>query len=162
LKEEGNSIQVLDILKERNDRYFQVDFLKAIMIFLVIFDHTVPWELKNFMGVALWERISIPIFLVIMGFNMGLSFKKTGEISLKKLYSRRYLKKKFWRYIFPFLVLYMISTIFGLIVYEFNFELLWFGQHYDAVYGHWRWDMVHLLISMALEIGLYLYYSGQF
>jgi hypothetical protein len=148
IKEEVITTQVLDNLKERDHSYFQVDLLKAAMIFLVIFDHTVPWELKNFMGVALWERISIPIFLIIMGFNMGYSFKRTGEKSLKKLYSRKYFIKKFWRYFFPFLVLYIISTIFGLIVYDFNFELLWFGQHYDAVYGHWRWDMVHLLICI--------------
>jgi len=150
MKEEGFSTDILDKLKESNHSYFRVDFLKALMIFLVIFDHTVPWQLKNYMGVALWERISIPMFLVIMGFNMGLSFKRTGETSLKKLYSRNYFKKKFWRYIFPFLVLYMISTIFGLIVYEFNFELLWFGQHFDVLANppHYRWDIIHLLIGI--------------
>ncbi len=141
MKEEAFSTQVSYKLKESNHRYFQVDLLKTVMIFLVIFDHTFPWDLKNYMGVALWERISIPMFLVIMGFNMGVSFKKTGETSLKKLYSRSYFKKKFWRYIFPYLVLYMVSTIFGLIVYDFNFELLW--SNYRS-----RWNILHLLICI--------------
>ncbi|MBY9016738.1 MAG: hypothetical protein KGD68_13685 [Candidatus Lokiarchaeota archaeon] len=68
--------------------YFQLDFLKAIMIFLVIFDYTIPWDpIKNELGVALWERISIPVFLVITGFNIGLSFRRVENPSLRKLYS---------------------------------------------------------------------------
>ncbi len=100
------------------------------------------------MGVALWERISIPVFLIIMGFNMGHSFKKTGEKKLIKLYSFNYFKTKFWRYIFPFLVLYIISTVIGLIIYDFDFELMWYGQDFDSIYGRWRWDIVHLLIGI--------------
>ena len=94
------------------------------------------------------ERISIPMFLVIMGFNMGLSFKRTGETSLKKLYSWKYFKSKFWRFIFPFLVLYAISTIIGLINYDFDLESMWYGQHYDSIHGIWRWDVAHLLIGI--------------
>jgi len=74
--------QTTEILKVNSEKekkhasFFQVDVLKTIMIFLVIFDHTIPWDIKDHLGVALWERISIPVFLVIMGFNMGLSFQK--------------------------------------------------------------------------------------
>lgn len=93
-----------ELIEINKESYFQVDFLKALMIFLVIFDHTIPWTVKGMMGVALWERISIPVFLVIMGFNMGLSLRRRGETSLKKLYSRSYFKRKFWRYVFPFLI----------------------------------------------------------
>ncbi|MFX0144942.1 MAG: acyltransferase family protein [Candidatus Hodarchaeota archaeon] len=137
-----------DELEKPNYNFFQIDLLKAVMIFLVIFDHTYPWALKNFMGVALWERISIPVFLVIMGFNMGLSFKRSGETSLRKLYSRNYFKKKFWRYIFPFLILYVVSTIIGLMMYNFDLEAMWYGQHYNTIYGYWRWDVAHLLIGI--------------
>ena len=59
----------LETVKDGSKDYFQIDFLKVVMIFLVIFDHTIPWTLKGDIGVALWERISIPVFLVIMGFN---------------------------------------------------------------------------------------------
>ena len=89
---------------KNNTHYFAIDLLKALMIFLVVFDHTYPWDLKNAMGAQLWERISIPIFLVIIGFNMALSFNRKGEKSLKKLYSKKYFKQKFWRYIYPFLI----------------------------------------------------------
>ncbi|MFX0006506.1 MAG: acyltransferase family protein [Promethearchaeota archaeon] len=148
MKEDDFSIEKFEEFDKKNHRFFQIDILKAVMIFLVIFDHTYPWDLKNFMGVALWERISIPVFLVIMGFNMGLSFKQTGETSLRKLYSWNYFKKKFWRYIFPFFILYIVSTITGLIRYNFDLEAMWYGQHYDIVHGYWRWDVAHLLIGI--------------
>ncbi len=115
----------LDAINSRENKkdFFQIDFLKAVMIFLVIFDHTIPWTIKDNIGVALWERISIPVFLVILGFNMGLSFERKGETSLKKLYSS-YFNRKYWRYIHPFLFLYLISSIFGLIYYRFNPEAM--------------------------------------
>ena len=115
--------------EESRRNYFQVDFLKAAMIFLVIFDHMVHWDVKNEIGVAFWERISIPVFLVIMGFNMGISFQRKGDLSLKELYSWRYFKSKILRYVVPFLVLYGFSTFIGLILYQFNITAMYQGQY---------------------------------
>ncbi|MFX0025432.1 MAG: acyltransferase family protein [Candidatus Hermodarchaeota archaeon] len=134
---EINKITKLDLIEmekevsvESTDHYFQVDFLKAAMIFLVIFDHIVDWEIKSEIGVSLWERISIPVFLVIMGFNMGLSFKRHEATTLRELYSWRYFKSKILRYIVPFLVLYAFSTLLGLVLYQFNIIDMWYGQNY--------------------------------
>ncbi|MFX1312058.1 MAG: acyltransferase family protein [Promethearchaeota archaeon] len=117
---------------ESKDYYFQVDFLKAVMIFLVIFDHMVAWSVKDYIGVALWERISIPIFLVLLGFNMGNSFKQKGDLTLKQLYSKEYFKRKFFRYIVPFLTLYFITTIYGFIWYKFDITTMYHGQYYPS------------------------------
>jgi len=114
----------------RKEQLFQIDFLKAAMIFLVIFDHFVDWNIKREIGVSLWERISIPVFLVIIGFNMGLSFQREGTKTLKELYSWNYFKKKFFRYLVPFLILYMGSTFIGLFLYSFDFEAMYYGQFY--------------------------------
>ena len=119
-----------DTLKETDNHYFQVDFLKAAMIFLVIFDHIVSWNIKYEIGVMFWERISIPIFLVIMGFNMGLSFQRKGDLSLKELYSWKYFKSKIIRYIVPFLILYGVSTFIGLFMYGFDISAMYNGQYY--------------------------------
>ncbi len=104
------------------------------MIFLVIFDHFVHWNIKGDIGVALWERISIPVFLVILGFNMGLSFKRQGATTLKQLYSWSYFKKKILRYIVPFLILYAASTFIGLFIYGFDFIAMYDTQ-YSPSYG---------------------------
>jgi peptidoglycan/LPS O-acetylase OafA/YrhL len=104
--------------QEKNGKnFFQIDILKAIMICFVIFDHAVHSTLRFRWGAELWERMAIPVFLIIMGFNMGKSFKRKGNASLKELYSRSYFKSKFWRYIFPFLIFYTISTIIGFVIY---------------------------------------------
>jgi hypothetical protein len=127
-----SKVQTIDQshLDTTKTNYFQIDFLKAIMIFLVIFDHMVAWNLKSEIGVALWERISIPVFLVILGFNMGLSLRKQEDATLKELYSRSYFKKKLIRYLVPFLILYAASTFIGLVIYDFNFEAMYYGQYY--------------------------------
>ena len=119
-----------EILEESGKSFFQIDFLKAAMIFLVIFDHMVAWGVKSEIGVTLWERISIPVFLVIMGFNMGISFQRKGVSTLKELYSWSYFKSKILRYIVPFLVLYGFSTLIGLIFYQFNITLMYQGQYH--------------------------------
>ena len=109
-----------DIAKD-SPNFFQVDFLKTFMIAFVIIDHSVLRSLLWGAGAELWERMSIPVFLIILGFNMGNSFAKKGEQSLKELYSWEYFKKKFWRFIFPYIILYIVSTMAGFIIYEENF-----------------------------------------
>ncbi|MFX0141932.1 MAG: acyltransferase family protein [Candidatus Hodarchaeota archaeon] len=131
-----------EMLKKEKVNYFQIDVLKAAMIFLVIFDHMVSWGVKSEIGVALWERISIPVFLVIMGFNMGISFQEKGDLSLKKLYSWNYFKSKILRYIVPFLVLYAFSTLIGLILYRFNIVAMYEGHFSRSGHG-----IIHLFIG---------------
>ena len=125
---EQEEISVSSGLEERTS-FFQIDFLKAVMIFLVIFDHFVYWDIKREIGAALWERISIPVFLVIMGLNMGLSFKREGATTLKQLYSWSYFKKKILRYLVPFLILYAASMFIGWFMYGFDFIAMYDTQY---------------------------------
>ena len=93
--------------------YFQLDVLKAIAIAFVVMDHSLTWEIKGSLGSIFWERLSIPFFLLVMGFNMGLSFKHRGVTGLRDLYTRGYFHRKFNRYVFPFIVLYVGSLVLG-------------------------------------------------
>ncbi|MFW9897040.1 MAG: acyltransferase family protein [Candidatus Thorarchaeota archaeon] len=136
MSNENQTSQLVLVEKEKEkllkseERFFQIDLLKTLMIFLVIFDHVVSWGIKGEIGVALWERICIPVFLVIMGFNMGVSFQRKGALSLRTLYSWSYFKSKILRYIVPFLILYGFSTLIGLIVYGFDITAMWHFQYY--------------------------------
>jgi len=121
MNENDKDPQDFNILEEKSNYFFQVDFLKALMILLVIIDHSLAYSATPGLGLQLWERIAIPIFLIIMGFNMGKSFVKEGEKSLKELYSWNYFKKKFWRYVYPYIVLYFVGIIFGFILYGTTF-----------------------------------------
>ena len=62
-------------VKQERPYFFQLDVLKAIAIAFVVMDHSLYWDVKAAMGSLFWERLSIPFFLIIMGFNMAYSFK---------------------------------------------------------------------------------------
>ncbi len=135
-KEQESQLIQTEMDKRTTDetRYFQIDTLKAIMIFLVIFDHIVDWSVKSFIGVTLWERISIPVFLIVMGFNIAKSIQTSGKTTLRELYSWDYFKRKIIRYIIPFLVLYVFSTFIGLFIYGFDITAMYQNQ-YSPLHG---------------------------
>ena len=116
-------------IEKHEGNYFQVDLLKAFMIAFVILDHALGYTSKWGFGLELWERMSIPIFLIVMGFNMGKSFKRGNQKTLKELYSLDYFKKKFWRFVFPYLIFYIISTTVGFLIYGASFP--------DTFYDDW-------------------------
>ncbi|QEE15662.1 acyltransferase family protein [Promethearchaeum syntrophicum] len=97
--------------------FFQVDIMKAWMIFLVILDHSTTHDFLVQFGSPLWERIAIPGFIIVMGFNLGISFKEKGITTLKEAYSKEYFILKMKRYIIPYIILYFIQTIIFLLVY---------------------------------------------
>ena len=142
LRNEHSSGIEKKVISKTEHYYFQIDFLKAVMIFLVIFDHIVSWGIKNDIGVALWERISIPVFLVIIGFNMGLSFQRRGVLKLRELYSWKYFKSKILRYIIPYLILYAVSTFIGLFIYGFDLSEMYHSQYYP------HWGFMNLFIGI--------------
>ncbi len=108
---EGELEQTIEL---KRPYYFQLDALKAIAIAFVIMDHSLTWEIKGAMGSLFWERLSIPFFLIVMGFNMAYSFKYSGASTLRELYSWEYFKRKFKRYVVPFAVLYVGSILVGM------------------------------------------------
>ncbi len=106
---------------KKEGNFFQIDLLKAIMIAFVIIDHAIGYTNYRGLGYELWERMSIPVFLIILGFNMGKSFQRQGDQSLKKLYSWNYFEKKLLRFVFPYLIFYIVSTTMGFIIYGASF-----------------------------------------
>jgi hypothetical protein len=141
-----NSVQLENEEGKKHRNYFQVDILKTLMIFLVIFDHTIPWSIKDNLGVALWERISIPVFMVILGFNFGKSFQSKKTPILESYYTREYFWSKIFRFIIPFLILYIVSTIIGGFIYGFNIDLIKAGQW--AIPGGSRYNDLNLLLGI--------------
>lgn len=115
-------VELEQTVEPKRPNYFQLDVLKAIAIAFVIMDHSLTWEIKGAMGSLFWERLSIPFFLIVMGFNMAYSFRYSGASTLRELYSWEYFKRKFIRYLIPFAVLYMGSILVGMAtgVWTFN------------------------------------------
>lgn len=142
--QESNQINKLDFEEEEKGKnFFQIDLLKAIMIAFVILDHALGYTSRAGLGSELWERMSIPMFLIILGFNMGKSFAREGDTSLKKLYSFSYFKKKFWRFIFPYIIFYIVSTSIGFFIY---------GASFPETF-HENWFLEYILFQKSLLEG---------
>jgi len=110
-----------DVDLKTSNNYFQVDIMKTWMIFLVILDHSTTHDFLGQYYSALWERIAIPGFIVVMGFNLGISFNEKGITTIKEAYSKKYFVSKMKRYIIPYIILYFIQGIIYLIVH-LNFQ----------------------------------------
>ncbi|TFG33322.1 acyltransferase [Candidatus Thorarchaeota archaeon] len=140
--------------------YFQLDILKALAIAFVVMDHSLTWELKGSIGSLFWERLSIPFFLIVMGFNMGLSFKYREVGNLRGLYTNEYFKRKIIRYVFPFFVLYMISVLLGLFFgYLDSSEYLLLG--YLPFWGPGNWFIPLLFGSILIFPAVYWAFKRQ-
>lgn len=140
--------------------FFQLDVLKAIAIAFVVMDHSLTWEIKGAMGSTFWERLSIPFFLIVMGFNLAYSFKYSGATTLRELYSKAYFKGKIARYVFPFAVLYMGSIVIGLYT-----GLLNFNEHtllgFLPFWGPGNWFIALLFGSIVVFPALYWLFEKQ-
>ena len=100
-------------LSKEKPYYFQLDVLKAIAIAFVVMDHSLTWEIKGVLGSIFWERLSIPFFLIVMGFNMANSFEYREHKNFKDLYSLDYFRRKLKRYVLPFAILWLASLALG-------------------------------------------------
>ena len=141
---ESNQINSLNLEEgKKRKNFFQIDLMKGVMISFVILDHALS---SYGPGFELWERMAIPVFLIILGFNMGKSFKRGGKSSLKELYSLSYFKKKFWRYIFPYIIFYMVSTTIGFIIYAI------YGVNFLDTF-HENWFVEYILFQKSLLEG---------
>ncbi|MHA1673239.1 MAG: hypothetical protein ACTSYI_06390 [Promethearchaeota archaeon] len=149
---------------------FQVDFLKSWMMLLVIMDHTFSHAFLGPLGAIFWERISIPIFLILMGYNMASSFQNQGLTSLSELYSWGYFRKKIERYIMPYLLLYGVHLLLRLFVIwqaipvnrNFPYDLMdymWLG--YTPFYGPGLFFIPIVISSIIVFPFLYWCYLQQ-
>jgi len=141
-------------LDRKKPRYFQVDALKAVAIALVVLDHSVTWDIKHAIYAPFWERLSIPLFLIIMGFNLGLSFRRREEQGHKGVFSTEYLNSRVTRYMFPFLILYLTSTVAGLLFQQLEFNEYVF-LCYLPFWGPGNWFIPLLFTSIVVLPPLY-------
>lgn len=63
---------------------------------------------------SLWQ--AIPIFFIVMGITLGMSFKRRKYSNLKEIYSKNYFKSRFIRLYFPYIVLLLITVILGVLI----------------------------------------------
>jgi hypothetical protein len=120
IQKKKNVYEEIDKLTPDPHNFWQIDLLKTLMIALVIMDHSIPHNILRIFDSLAWERIAIPVLMVIMGFNWGKSLARNPDQSLKSLYSwKGYFKPKIQRFLVPFAIIYGLSLIYLLLANVF-------------------------------------------
>lgn len=91
-------------------RIYLIDYLKAISIIMVIFTHY-DWKDKTGLFFTLIIAMAVPVFMVISGFNFTMSYEKHPGQELRELYKPSLLLHRLYRFLLPFLIIYIPEMI---------------------------------------------------
>ena len=159
------------MLSPSNKRLPQLDFLRAVAIFLVIGNHSAicPSQTNSLFNkiTTVWYRggwTGVDLFFVLSGFLIaGLLFneyKKRGTIDIKKFLTRRGFKiyPAFW---FLLLVTLAVNVASGEAVYRGGFlsEFLFIQNYHPGIWEH-TWSLAveeHFYIFLSLLFGVFLF-----
>ena len=98
--------------QEMTQRNGKIDNIKAICIIAVILLHTLPIEVleATFSRFHIWNAVTV--FIILMAFTTYISCSKK-ELSIKKLYSLEYIKRRFLRVISPIVIIIVVELIYA-------------------------------------------------
>ena len=162
----------IDRLGPDKSKYWQVDLIKACAIVLVIMDHSIPSDIRFSWGSPFWQRIAIPLFLIVLGFNWAKSMEKYKNSPILKLYSwNSYFKKKLLRFFLPFAIIYVLSLILYFLVIRPNPYFVMDVIYYDdpmlklilflPVWGPGNWFIPLLFITILIFPVIFKGFSNQ-
>lgn len=85
----------------------QIDLLKGLAIISVLFLHMTPLGMRRsvFALFHIWQ--AVPVFVILMGLNGALAFRKKGAATLGELYNFKYLGSRLKRIGIPYLAILM-------------------------------------------------------
>jgi hypothetical protein len=148
-----------------SNRFWQIDFLKAFSMALVILDHSTTHAQNFVLASPLWQRIAIPVFMVVLGFNWAKSLNNKGHLPYRVLFSwRNYWRNKIVRFLLPYAILYGISTI---LFFSFNRQvpgLIWSDPWFryigfTLVYGPGLWFIPTLFVTILVFPAIYIIFD---
>ncbi|WP_411841934.1 acyltransferase family protein [Salinicoccus sp. HZC-1] len=88
-------------------RNYNIDVLKAMAMFAVIFIHCVPRDLLYATAAPyhIWQ--AVPVFLLLAGFNTANSYRKRNFEALDEFYNPSFIYRKIERLIYPFAAVWL-------------------------------------------------------
>ena len=98
----------------------QIDLIKGLAIISVIITHSLPafMLIRGFTNFYVWE--AVPIFIVLMGVNAGMSFKRRGFSAFKISVLKPYFISRFERIVFPFALFSFLLIVAGALLFAFT------------------------------------------
>ncbi|MFX0044541.1 MAG: acyltransferase [Candidatus Hermodarchaeota archaeon] len=142
----------------RRKHFLQIDAVKVIAIAFVVLDHMLTTGLHDTLIASFWERLAMPFFLIVMGFNMGHSFRYRGTTKLRELYSLQYFWRKIKRYVLPFVLLYAVSILLG-IYFDALEPSRWWYLAFLPFWGPGNWFIPVLFTSILIFPAVYKAYT---
>jgi len=112
---------------------------------------------------ALLTQQVVPLFIMIMSFNLSLSFSRRKYYKLEQFFSKIQIKNKIRRFFVPFLIVFFISLIIGILIelttnrqiLNLNFRLL---MGYLPINGPGAYFIPLIIQMIVLFPLLYLFY----
>ncbi|WP_187260879.1 acyltransferase family protein [Pontibacter beigongshangensis] len=104
-------------------RYQQIDVLKGLAIVSVLLLHALSYEmlLQAYAIFHIWQ--AVPLFMILMGLNLGLS-PAGSKTPLLRIYLSQGFRKKVGRIVVPVLVMYVVSLLAGFVWYQVTGQYL--------------------------------------
>lgn len=99
-------------MKNKNTRSVNIDVLKGLAIISVILLHTYDGFLLLGIGAPLHIWQAVPVFMILQGYNNTNSYLRRGFRELEDFLNIKYFMKKFNRLLFPYIVFFILQTIF--------------------------------------------------
>lgn len=93
----------------------EIDLIKGFAIISVVLVHCLPYN-DTFMTLRIFTfSMALLIFMLLMGRNMYASFEKHNYLS-NGFNTLSYLKNRLMRFLYPFIPIFVISLILGLLI----------------------------------------------
>lgn len=157
----------------RLERFYSIDALKCISIFIVVYFHTVTFNAVENINTSIWflafPRFIIPYFFIVSGFLFGEKIKNSlKKVDYFKAYTLSLIKLFGGWYIFYLIYEFVIGVVFTIIrgnslkaqFVNFikslpNFSVLYYGSG-DTAYHLWFltaliWSIVILFIFIKFK-----------
>lgn len=97
--------------------YTQIDILKGLAILGVLAMHSIDGSYLRAAGAAFWIWQAVPVFMVLLGMNLGMSLSNAGSTTFTDAYTHLYWDSRWRRVVLPFLIAFGLSAVIALVGY---------------------------------------------
>lgn len=104
----------------RTGHLTQIDALKGLAIVGVMAQHAFASQGLRSAWDTLYAGQAVPVFFILMGLNAAVSLMKVQPLTLRRLYTPRYLAGRFDRLLLPFLVLWPVAAVAAVATGQFH------------------------------------------
>ena len=106
--------------KPAGGRVRQIDVIKGLAIIGVMVQHAFTAGFLHGSWDTLWAGQAVPVFFVLMGLNAARSTARSPDVSLRGLYTPRYVRGRLDRLLVPLAVAWVIALVVALAIGTFH------------------------------------------